>query len=54
VKSVNPSLSHGINVPNFGDYHRPRVLADLAEAAEEAGWDGFFIWDHIEGGWPTG
>src|SRR5215472_3891195 len=25
----------------------PRVLADLAREAEDHGWDGFFIWDHI-------
>ena len=24
-----------------------RVLAELAVAAEERGWDGFFVWDHI-------
>ena len=52
MKSVCPSIGYGINVPNFGDYHRPRVLADLAASAEEAGWDGFFIWDHMEGEMP--
>lgn len=25
----------------------PRVLADLTYTAEQAGWDGFFIWDRI-------
>jgi alkanesulfonate monooxygenase SsuD/methylene tetrahydromethanopterin reductase-like flavin-dependent oxidoreductase (luciferase family) len=49
---MSPSISYGINVPNFGDYHRPRVLADLAASAEEAGWDGFFIWDHMVGEMP--
>ena len=29
----------------LGDVH---VLVDLAIAAEEAGWDGFFLWDHIQ------
>jgi alkanesulfonate monooxygenase SsuD/methylene tetrahydromethanopterin reductase-like flavin-dependent oxidoreductase (luciferase family) len=52
VKSVSPAIRYGINVPNFGDYNRPRVLADLAESAEEAGWDGFFIWDHMVGETP--
>jgi alkanesulfonate monooxygenase SsuD/methylene tetrahydromethanopterin reductase-like flavin-dependent oxidoreductase (luciferase family) len=28
----------------FGD---PRLLVDLAVATEEAGWDGFFLWDHL-------
>jgi len=26
----------------------PAVLADLAALAEERGWDGFFLWDHIK------
>jgi alkanesulfonate monooxygenase SsuD/methylene tetrahydromethanopterin reductase-like flavin-dependent oxidoreductase (luciferase family) len=43
------SICYGVNVPNFGDYHNPRVLVELATSAEEAGWDGFFIWDHLEG-----
>lgn len=47
-----PSIRYGINVPNFGDYHHTRVLADLTASAEEAGWDGFFIWDHLEGEMP--
>jgi alkanesulfonate monooxygenase SsuD/methylene tetrahydromethanopterin reductase-like flavin-dependent oxidoreductase (luciferase family) len=28
----------------FGD---PTVLVELAVAAEQAGWDGFFLWDHL-------
>lgn len=34
-------------VPNFGPYGDARVLADLAFEAEEAGWDGFFLWDQV-------
>jgi hypothetical protein len=30
----------------------PRVFGDLARRAEEAGRDGFFIWDHIQVSWP--
>jgi alkanesulfonate monooxygenase SsuD/methylene tetrahydromethanopterin reductase-like flavin-dependent oxidoreductase (luciferase family) len=37
----------GLNFPNFGLYAEPGLLVDLAVAAEEAGWDGFFVWDHI-------
>jgi alkanesulfonate monooxygenase SsuD/methylene tetrahydromethanopterin reductase-like flavin-dependent oxidoreductase (luciferase family) len=37
-----------INLPNFGDYGDPEVLAGLAAEAEVAGWDGFFIWDHMQ------
>jgi alkanesulfonate monooxygenase SsuD/methylene tetrahydromethanopterin reductase-like flavin-dependent oxidoreductase (luciferase family) len=37
----------GLSFPNFGAYAEPGVAVDLAVAAEEAGWDGFFLWDHI-------
>lgn len=40
-------VSYGVFVPNFGPFGDPRVLVDLARQAEKAGWDGFFIWDHI-------
>jgi len=36
-----------IFVAPFGELAEPRRLARLAEAAEAAGWDGFFLWDHI-------
>jgi alkanesulfonate monooxygenase SsuD/methylene tetrahydromethanopterin reductase-like flavin-dependent oxidoreductase (luciferase family) len=36
-----------INVPNFGDFADPRAVADVAAAAEQAGWDGLFVWDHV-------
>jgi len=45
-------LMYGINVQIFGEYHDPNVLVDLACEAENSGWDGFFIWDHIEGETP--
>ena len=28
----------------------PRVVGDLAAEAEAAGWDGFFLWDHLQYG----
>ncbi len=34
-------------MPNFGSYSNVRELAELARDAEAAGWDGFFLWDHI-------
>lgn len=40
-------MRFGIGVPNAGPYGDARVLADLAWDAEAAGWDGFFVWDHI-------
>lgn len=40
-------MKYAIDVPNFGDYGDPKTLVELAREAEAAGWDGFFIWDHI-------
>ncbi len=40
---------YGISVPNFGSYGDVRALAELAHDADVAGWDGFFIWDHMIG-----
>lgn len=43
------AMKFGIYLPNFGPYGDARTLANLAREAEHAGWDGFFIWDHIAG-----
>jgi alkanesulfonate monooxygenase SsuD/methylene tetrahydromethanopterin reductase-like flavin-dependent oxidoreductase (luciferase family) len=40
-------MRFAIDVPNFGDFADPRVVADLARRAEQAGWDGLFVWDHV-------
>lgn len=40
-------MHYGLYLPNFGDETSVRSLATLAREAEEAGWDGFFLWDHI-------
>jgi len=40
-------LKYGVTLPNFGPYFDARRLAALAREAEEAGWDGFFLWDHV-------
>ncbi len=37
----------GLFVPPFDVLADPRVVAELAVEAEEAGWDGFFVWDHL-------
>jgi alkanesulfonate monooxygenase SsuD/methylene tetrahydromethanopterin reductase-like flavin-dependent oxidoreductase (luciferase family) len=38
--------SCAIGVPNVGSFGDPSLLVTLAVAAEEHGWDGFFVWDH--------
>jgi alkanesulfonate monooxygenase SsuD/methylene tetrahydromethanopterin reductase-like flavin-dependent oxidoreductase (luciferase family) len=40
-------MRFSINIPNFGDFADARTVATLAAAAEEAGWDGVFVWDHV-------
>src|SRR4051794_41438746 len=37
----------GIFVAPFDELFDPNVVARLAARAEERGWDGFFVWDHI-------
>ena len=41
-------MRHGIFLPNFGPFGDPQALIDLAASAEQTGWEGFFLWDHIQ------
>jgi len=38
-------MQRAVSVPNVGD---PHALIDLAGEVEAAGWDGFFVWDHVQ------
>ncbi|CAG0944313.1 hypothetical protein ANRL1_01672 [Anaerolineae bacterium] len=40
-------MKFALDVSIAQSYSDPRVLADLAAEAEDAGWDGFFVWDAI-------
>ena len=40
-------MRFSVNIPNFGDFADPELVADLARTAEQAGWDGLFVWDHM-------
>ena len=40
-------MKYAIDIPNFGEFADPRVTADLAREAEEAGWDAVWVWDHV-------
>src|SRR4051812_49391817 len=44
-------MRYGICLANIGTYSDPRVGVRVAEAAEGAGWDGVFIWDHLAFVW---
>lgn len=37
----------GLSISLSEDLADPRLLADVAVAAERAGWDGVFVWDHL-------
>jgi alkanesulfonate monooxygenase SsuD/methylene tetrahydromethanopterin reductase-like flavin-dependent oxidoreductase (luciferase family) len=41
------STRRGLFIPPFDELADPRLLMSLAADAEAAGWDGFFLWDHI-------
>jgi alkanesulfonate monooxygenase SsuD/methylene tetrahydromethanopterin reductase-like flavin-dependent oxidoreductase (luciferase family) len=40
-------MKFAIYTPNFGSFNNPFDLAEVAQKAEKAGWDGFFLWDHL-------
>jgi alkanesulfonate monooxygenase SsuD/methylene tetrahydromethanopterin reductase-like flavin-dependent oxidoreductase (luciferase family) len=40
-------VKHGLFLPPFGSFGDPVTLVELSVAAEAAGWDGFFLWDHL-------
>jgi alkanesulfonate monooxygenase SsuD/methylene tetrahydromethanopterin reductase-like flavin-dependent oxidoreductase (luciferase family) len=42
------TVRHGIYLPPIGSFGDVHALVELAVGAEEAGWDGFFLWDHIQ------
>jgi probable F420-dependent oxidoreductase len=50
------AMRYGLSVCNFGDLGDARVMADLALAAEAAGWEALLVWDHLAFAWgpPSG
>jgi alkanesulfonate monooxygenase SsuD/methylene tetrahydromethanopterin reductase-like flavin-dependent oxidoreductase (luciferase family) len=40
-------MKRGIFLAPFDELADPRLLAELARDAERAGFDGFFLWDHV-------
>jgi probable F420-dependent oxidoreductase len=49
-------MLYGLDVANQGAGSDPRWVIELAQAAEHAGWDGLFMWDHWSFAWgmPSG
>ena len=46
VDDMKP-LKSAVWIPLFDELADARVVATLAASAEEAGWDGLFVWDHV-------
>jgi alkanesulfonate monooxygenase SsuD/methylene tetrahydromethanopterin reductase-like flavin-dependent oxidoreductase (luciferase family) len=44
-------MRFAICLANIGTYSDPRVTARLAATAEESGWEGVFVWDHLAFVW---
>lgn len=42
-------MRYSINIPNLGEFADPRLVGEVARLAEDTGWDGLFVWDHLIG-----
>jgi len=40
-------VQHALFLPLFDELAEPSVVATLSAQAEQAGWDGVFVWDHL-------
>ena len=40
-------MRHALTIPPYGDLADPSALVEVAVAAELAGWDAVFLWDHV-------
>ncbi|HVB71810.1 MAG TPA: LLM class flavin-dependent oxidoreductase [Acidimicrobiales bacterium] len=41
-------MRYGLFLPPFDELADPHRLMDVAASAEAAGWDGMFLWDHLD------
>ena len=47
---------YAVGLPNVGEFGDPGVLVELAVLAEDHGWDGVYLWDHLlfhDPAWPV-
>lgn len=40
-------LRHALSLAPFGELASPDTMVEVARAADAAGWDGFYLWDHV-------
>ncbi len=41
------AMKWGVSLAQAGELADPTTVADVAKQAEDAGWDGVFVWDHL-------
>ncbi|WP_433214275.1 LLM class flavin-dependent oxidoreductase [Dactylosporangium sp. CS-047395] len=44
-------MRFGIDVCTLGEFAEPALVVDIAVAAEAAGWEALFVWDHLAFAW---
>jgi alkanesulfonate monooxygenase SsuD/methylene tetrahydromethanopterin reductase-like flavin-dependent oxidoreductase (luciferase family) len=40
-------MHYGIEIVPFGEFANPRLVMQFARVAEDAGWEGLIVWDHV-------
>jgi len=49
-------VRYAVGLPTVGEFGDPLLLVELAVLAEEYGWDGVYLWDHVlfhDPAWPV-
>jgi probable F420-dependent oxidoreductase len=46
-------VRYGISISTLGGYAEPGRVVEAATAAEAAGWEGLFVWDHVAYVWDV-
>jgi alkanesulfonate monooxygenase SsuD/methylene tetrahydromethanopterin reductase-like flavin-dependent oxidoreductase (luciferase family) len=44
-------MRYGLVLSNIGSFSKPATVIELAQQAEEAGWESLFLWDHLAWVW---
>jgi alkanesulfonate monooxygenase SsuD/methylene tetrahydromethanopterin reductase-like flavin-dependent oxidoreductase (luciferase family) len=56
VDKLRSVVRYAVGLPNVGEFADVGLLRDLAVDAEQAGWDGVYVWDHLlyhDTEWPA-
>ncbi|MCE7990080.1 MAG: LLM class flavin-dependent oxidoreductase [Caldilinea sp. CFX5] len=47
-------MRYGLEIIPFGRFSDPRIVMQVAQIAEAAGWQGLWLWDHLVFPWAVG